>query len=69
MGASEIQNRCKLEVILCMGRGSSGQLFEPKHNHEFNKLPCTVASRYYGTAGIRKKYHNIQTIELSGIDF
>ena len=28
----------------------------------------TVVSRYYGTAGIRKKY-NIQTIEISNINF
>ena len=29
----------------------------------------TVVSRYYDTAGRRKKYHNIQTIELSSINF
>ena len=29
----------------------------------------TVVSRYYDAAGIRKKYHNIQTIEISSIDF
>ena len=28
-----------------------------------------VVSRYYDTAGIRKKYHNIQTIELSSTNF
>ena len=32
-------------------------------------LLYTVVSRYYNTAGIRKKYHNIQTIELSSINF
>ena len=30
---------------------------------------CTVVSRYYDTAEIRKKYHNIQTIELSSTNF
>ena len=29
----------------------------------------TVVSRYYDTAGIRKKYHYIQTIEISSINF
>ena len=29
----------------------------------------TVASRYYDTAGIRKKYVNIQAIEISSINF
>ena len=29
----------------------------------------TVVSRYYDTDGIRKKYHNIQTIEISSIYF
>ena len=29
----------------------------------------TVVFRYYDTAGIRKKYHNIQTIEISSINF
>ena len=28
----------------------------------------TVVSRYYDSAGIRKKYHNIQTIEISSIN-
>ena len=28
----------------------------------------TVVSRYYDTAGIRKKYHNIQTIKISSIN-
>ena len=28
-----------------------------------------VVSRYYNTAGIRKKYHNIQTIKVSSINF
>ena len=28
-----------------------------------------VVSRYYDTAGIRKRYHNIQTIELSSTNF
>ena len=28
----------------------------------------TVVSRYYDTAGIRKKYHNIQTIEIFSIN-
>ena len=32
-------------------------------------FPNTVVSHYYDTAGIRKKYHNIQTIELSGVNF
>ena len=30
---------------------------------------CTVVSHYYDTAGIRKKYHSIQTIEISSINF
>ena len=29
----------------------------------------TVVSRYYDIGGIRKKYHNIQTIELSSTNF
>ena len=29
----------------------------------------TVVSRCYNTAGIRKKYHLIQTIEISSINF
>ena len=29
----------------------------------------TVVSRYYDTAGVRKKYHYIQTIEISSINF
>ena len=29
----------------------------------------TVVSRYYDTAGVRKKYHNIQTIEIFSINF
>ena len=29
----------------------------------------TVVSRYYDTAGIRKKYHDIQSIELSSTNF
>ena len=29
----------------------------------------TVVSRYFDTAGIRKKYHNIQAIELSSTNF
>ena len=29
----------------------------------------TVVSRYYNAAGIRKKYHYIQTIEISSINF
>ena len=32
-------------------------------------VPNIVVSRSYDTAGIRKKYHNIQTIELSGTNF
>ena len=33
------------------------------------RLHNTVVSCYYDTAGIRKKYHNIQTIEISSINF
>ena len=37
---------------------------------EFHGLSAaTVVSRYYDTAGIRKKYRNIQTIEISSINF
>ena len=32
-------------------------------------IRSTVVSRYYDTAGIRKKHHNIQTIEISSINF
>ena len=32
-------------------------------------LHCTVVSHYYDTAEVTKKYHNIQTIELSSINF
>ena len=34
-----------------------------------NTMPSIVVSRYYNTAVIRKKYHNIQTIEISSINF
>ena len=33
------------------------------------KKKVTVVSHYYDTAGIRKRYHNIQTIEISSINF
>ena len=32
-------------------------------------IQTTVVSHYYDTAGIRKKYHNIQTINLSSTNF
>ena len=32
-------------------------------------ITYTVVSRYFDTAGIRKKYHNIQTIELFSTNF
>ena len=38
----------------------------------FSRRHClisTVVSRYYDTAGIRKKYHYIQNIEISSINF
>ena len=45
----------------------------PHVYHEFFNYfinsPYTAISRYYDTAGIRKKYHNIQTIELSSMNF
>ena len=37
--------------------------------HIIVQTGTTVASHYYDTAGVRKKYHNIQTIELSSINF
>ena len=36
---------------------------------DYCNFESTVVSRYYDTAAIRKKYHNIQTIELSSINF
>ena len=44
------------------------QINMQKETNEY-ELPYTVVFRYYDTAGIRKKYHNIQTIELSSINF
>ena len=34
-----------------------------------NILLCSSLSPHYDTAGIRKKYHNIQTIEISSLNF
>ena len=33
-----------------------------------DKMRYTVVSHYYDTAGIRKKYQYIQTIEISSIN-
>ena len=39
------------------------------HGGKFQRGNNPVVSRYYDTAGLRKKYHNIQIIEMSCINF
>ena len=45
------------------GNHTNGRVFKQE------AFVYTVVSRYYNTAGIRKKYHYIQTIEISSISF
>ena len=72
---SHISYGSAFSSCLCMGRltshserGSAPDLVVATSLSKRFK-PGTVVSRYYDTAGIRKKYHNIQTVELSSTNF
>ena len=57
-------------AIWCMGSVGCPELWHVKSEVKLDGEGkedelTTVVSRYYDTAGIRKKYHNIETIKLT----